>query len=49
MVVNALLRGRSLIKFKDLEKPDLVILANDMDIEIQEVDDFGDYLKDKEI
>jgi len=49
MIVNALLRGRSLIEFKNLENCDLVLLANDTNIEIEEIDGFKEYLNDKEI
>ena len=49
MIVNALLRGRSLSQFKNLGDCDLVILANDTDQEIQTIDGLKEYLIDKEI
>jgi len=46
MIVNALLRGRSLSQFKNLGDCDLVILANDTDQEIQTIDGLKEYLID---
>ncbi len=49
MIINALLRGRSLKEFKNFGSCDLVVLANDMDKEIQEIDGLKEYISDKEI
>ena len=49
MIINVLLRGRSLSEFNTLGPADIVFLANDMDREVEEVNGFREYLSDKEI
>ncbi len=50
MIVNMLLRGRSLRHFEQIkDKPDVVFLVNDMHREIDHVDGLRDYLSNKEI
>jgi hypothetical protein len=48
-VVNLLCKGRSLIEFNKLPNSDFVVLANDFDGEINEVENFSDYLKKQKI
>ena len=49
MIINILLRGRSLSEFNTLGPADIVFLANDMDREVEEVNGLKEYLLDKEI
>ena len=49
MIINILLRGRSLSEFNTLGPADIIFLANDTDVEIQEVKGLKEYLLDKEI
>ena len=50
MIINMLLRGRSLEYYRDIEdEPDIVYLVNDMHREVDSVEGLKDYLLDKNI